>query len=86
MPFVTGLSKDEIIREIQGATDRHCAAAFAADCRLAIRWNVTGLCFHRFPMTIEYQFIILSPGEPPPKGMGWEVFENHSGRAVGRAV
>lgn len=86
MPFVTGLTKDEIVAAIQEATDRHCADAFAADCRLVIRWNVTNLCLNRYPMTIEYQFVVLSPGEKPPPGHGWELWENHSGRAVGRAI
>jgi hypothetical protein len=86
VPFVTGLTKDEIIAAIHAATDRHCADAFAADCRLAIRWNVTNLCFHRFPMTIEYQFVVLSPGEGPPPGQGWELWEDHSGVARGRAI
>lgn len=86
MPFITGLTRAEMIAEIDRVTQKHCADAFAADCRVVIRWNVANICFHRYPMTLEYQFIILSPGDAMPRGNGWEIWENHSGRAVGRAI
>lgn len=83
MPFVTGLTKDEMIRLIDETQERHCRDAFAADCRVAIRWRMQKMSL---PMVAEYEFVVISPGDPMPEGQGWEIWENHSGRAVGRAL
>lgn len=82
MPFLTAHSPDELVAATFTTVERLCAVAFAADCRLAIRWRLTSIV----AMMCEYEFVLLSPGELPPAGEGWEVWENHSGRHVGRAV
>lgn len=82
MPVIKALTRDELSTKVIAAIQQHCAVAFAADCRVAMRWR-----FSDPPaLTVEYQFQILSPGERPPTGNGWEVFENHSGIAVGRTA
>lgn len=63
------------------------AVAFMADMRLAV--SIKGLrpVGHR-PGFWEYDFdyIVLSPGEVPPRDRVWTIYENHSGRAVGRSA
>lgn len=83
VPVLTAHSKGEIIDLINKTQEDICATAFAADCRVAIRWCIHSLCP---PMMTEYEFIMLSPGDPMPTGDGWEIWENHSGVAVGRPL
>ncbi len=82
MPFLTAPTPDELIAATFETVERLCAVAFMVDCRLAIRWRLTSIT----ALTCEYEFTILSPGEKPPEGEGWEVWENHSGRHIGRTV
>lgn len=83
MPFVSAPSKAEMIKLIDETQERHYRAAFAVDCRVAFRWNIAT---PGFPLRVEYQFVVLSPGDPLPTGDGWELWENHSGMAVGRPI
>lgn len=83
LPVVTAHSQAEMIEAVDKVQAERCAAAFAADCRLALRWRIIRLCL---PMSAEYEFILLSPGDPMPTGDGWEIWENHSGIAMGRPL
>lgn len=82
MPFVTAPTHAELAEAIRETTQRYCALAFAADLRCAMRWRFKSI----LDLTVEYEFLMLSPGEYPPLGQGWELFENHSGFAIGREL
>src|SRR3546814_9610782 len=72
MPVIKALIRDELSTKVIETIQRHCALAFAVDCRVAMRWR-----FSDPPaLTVEYEFRILSPGELPPTDKGWEIFRS----------
>lgn len=83
VPVLTGLTSAELIALVQSTTEEKCALAFAADCRLAMRWRLLNTTF---PMSCLYEFVVISPGDPMPEGKGWEIWEDHSGVAIGRPL
>lgn len=83
MLVLTAHTKAEMIDLINATQEEHCAKAFALDCRIALRWTILSVCA---PMRCAYEFVVLSPGDKMPPGDGWEIWEDHSGIAMGRPL
>lgn len=84
MPCVTGPTKPEAEQALRQAIEAHCRnIAFPFGCRLAVQFLTAT---HGEEVAFVYEFVVLSPGEGVPRGRGWEIYENHGGRAVGRSA
>lgn len=57
-----------------------CTLAFAAECRVAIYVRDTP------GVGISVEYVMLSPGEHPPRGKAWTIYENRGGIPVGRSA
>ena len=80
---INGPTPDEAEAAFRDMINDRCAIAFAAECRLAIRRSP---CPGKDPRCLHYRFVVLSPGEKPPPGIGWEIYEDHGGRVVARSA
>lgn len=71
--------------ELQAAFDQalamRCAIAFAAGCRLAVT------TISEQPTSMQWTFVVLSPGEKPPEGYKWTIYEQRpDGLLIGRSA
>lgn len=96
MPELKAASVEEAQAEFNRQIEMRAAIAFACDCRLAVTTiseagplRLGGLGPGYSPdgqITITWQFVVLSPGESPPDGFRWTIYEQRNGQAVGRSA
>lgn len=97
MPEIAAATTEDVQAAFNAAIATRCAIAFAAGCRLAVTtiseqspMRLGGLGPGYTPdgqVVLRWEFIVLSPGESPPKGYRWTIYEQRSdGRLVGRSA
>lgn len=76
---------------LQVDLDRYLAIAAAAGCRLAVRPIFeAGIDVISMEITddvvVRYRFVMLGPGETPPAGAGWTIYEQTANGWRGRSA
>lgn len=94
---VRGMTVEEVRESHQREIEARCLIAFAAGCRLAVSelnapaadqpFDMSSILFGSPPpgvVTLTWDFVVLSPGEKPPAGCRWTIYEDRSGTPIGR--
>lgn len=81
-------AEETMLKRYHAQIEALSAAAFAAGCRLAITKPELIMNPHTLGYDFQWQHVILSPGESPPRGLGrvWTVYEQRNGIAQGRSL
>lgn len=93
---VRGMTIEEVRSQLDREIEARCLIAFGAGCRLAVSeinaaadraLDMSSILFGSAPadvVTLTWDFVVLSPGENPPAGCRWTIYEDRSGIPIGR--
>lgn len=99
--MTTGATKEEAMTAFHARVEELLALALDTDCRLAVttphfrgalyafgctKGNVRPILQPGQPIELVWDFVMLSPGEKPPEGKGWTIYERVGDQWRGRSA